>query len=120
MRRCLLTVIGIVLTAASLSRADEFSATIGMLEGAHADSEHIRSAVGTVQRMVPEEVELCQNLCDAVELSSAQVESMLLRAKENGLNPATQVDILEQFARFQELSRQLQSVATDIYWRYPY
>src|SRR2546426_2259289 len=120
MRYILPTMLCVLLVGGRVSLADELSSTINMLEGAKAYSQYVRASVSTVQRMAPEQVELCLNLCDAVEQSAAQCEFLVLRANENGINPATQVAIVQQFAQFQQLAGQLQWVDAQIGRRFPH
>jgi hypothetical protein len=119
MKRYLTPTIIVLLLAAS-SFAEDLQPIFNKLDSMQARVDNLRTSIQFVQQLAPTEVDYMSKLCDELDTRVALCEFMMNRATENGLDPAAQPDIVEQYRMVNQVYAQLQQADAQLSRRCPH
>jgi hypothetical protein len=114
--RRFLIICGLLLGIASTCLADEYDAELSKLKTVRQTYQQLRVNPNlTAARMIsPKDVDQTVRLCGEIDASAAKLESILHRAKQQGMTPQLQTERSAEEAHFQSLINQFQSTANHL------
>ena len=120
MRWFLATIFCLLSMVAGRGFADDVQPIFDQLDAIQARCDHLRVSLHFVQPFAPSDAAYCSGLCDEIDQRVALCEFMINRAKENGLDPTAQPDIVQQYQSVHQLFAQLQQADAQLSRQYPH
>ena len=115
MRRFLM-ICGLLLGIASTCIADEYDAELSKLSTLRQTYQQLRvnPNLAAARVIAPNDVDQTVRLCGEIDASAAKLQSILTRAKQQGMTPQLQAERSAETAHFQLLINQFQSTANHL------
>ncbi|HEY2761591.1 MAG TPA: hypothetical protein VGI75_12630 [Pirellulales bacterium] len=120
MKRYLAMVLCAISVTATSGFAEDLQPIFNKLDVMQARADNLRTSIQFIQQLAPTEVDYMSRLCDEFDTRVALCEFMMNRATENGLDPASQPDIVEQYRMVNQVYAQLQQADAQLSRRCPH